>query len=70
MFSVEKFAMEGEFDKVKAQMVANGNKQDPSLYTNKSSPTVMVHSILSCLTVAAYNNSYEMAKVDVKGAFI
>jgi hypothetical protein len=67
---VEKFATEGEFDKVKARMVANGNEQDPSLYPDKSSPTVMVHSILSCLTVAAYNNSYNMAKIDVKGAFI
>jgi hypothetical protein len=51
-------------------MVANGNKQDPSLYPDKSSPTVTVHSILSYLTMAAYNNSYKMANIDVKGAFI
>ena len=38
MFSVEKFTVEGEFDKVKTRMVANGNEQDPSLYSNKSSP--------------------------------
>jgi hypothetical protein len=53
VFSVEKFTVEGEFDKVKARMVANGNEQDPSLYPNESSPTVAVHSILSCLTMVA-----------------
>jgi hypothetical protein len=70
MFSVEKFTMEGEFDKVKARMVANGSEQDPSLYPDKSSPTVAVHFILSCLTMGAYNNSYKMAKIYIKGAFI
>jgi hypothetical protein len=70
MFMVKKFTAEGEFDKVRARMVANGSKQDPSLHPDKSLPTVVVHSILLCLTVAAYNNSYKMAKIDVKGAFI
>ncbi len=70
MFSIEKFNAEGEFEKVRAWMVANGNEQDPSLYPDKSSPTVAIHLILSCLAVAAYNNSYKMAKIDVKGAFI
>ncbi len=37
MLSVEKFTTEAEFDKVKTQIVANGNEQDPSLYPDKSS---------------------------------
>ncbi len=69
MFSGERFTVEGEFDKVKARMVANGNEQDPSQYPDKSSPTVAVHSILSCLTMVAYFNSFKMAKIDVKWAF-
>jgi hypothetical protein len=67
MFSGKRFTVEGEFDKVKARMVANGNEQDPSQYPDKSSPTVAVRSILSCLTMVAYLNSYKMAKIDVKG---
>jgi hypothetical protein len=70
MFSVEKFDAEGEFEKVRSRMVANGNEQDPELYLDKSSPTVAIHSILPCLSVAAYNTNYKMAKIDVKGAFI
>jgi hypothetical protein len=70
MFSVEKLTAEGDVDKVKSRMVANGNEQDPKLYPDKSSPTVAVHSILTCLAMAAYDNSYKMAKVDVKGAFV
>jgi hypothetical protein len=70
MFSVKKITVEGEFDKVKAWMVAVGNEQDPGLYPNKSSSMVAVYSILSCLTMAAYINSYRMAKIDAKGAFI
>jgi hypothetical protein len=31
LFSVEKVTMEGEFDKMKTRMVANGNERDPSL---------------------------------------
>jgi hypothetical protein len=66
MFSMKKFTTEGEFHKVKAWRVANGNEQDSSLYPNKSSPTEVALSILSCLTMVTYNNSYRMAKIDVK----
>ena len=48
----------------------HGNEQDPLLFPNKSSSTVAIHSILSCLTVAAYTGVQEAAKIDVKGAFI
>jgi hypothetical protein len=70
MFSMKKFTAEGEFHKVKAWRVANGNEQDSGLYPNKSSPTEVALSILSCLTVVTYNNSYRMAKIDVKWTFI
>ena len=62
LFTVEKFLANGEHDKCKSRLVLHGNEQDPLLFPNKSSPTVAIHSILSCLTVAA--------KIDVKGAFI
>jgi hypothetical protein len=69
MFPVEKFTAEGELDKVRSRMVANRNEQVPELYLDKSSPAVAVHSIETCLAAAAYNNSYKMAKADLKGAF-
>lgn len=70
LFTVEKFLANGEHDKCKLRLVLHGNEQDPLLFPNKSSPTVAIHSILSCLTVAAYNGVQEAAKIDLKGAFI
>ena len=40
------------------------------MYPDRSSPTVAVHSIFACLTAAAYYGIKEVAKIDVKGAFI
>jgi Tfp pilus assembly protein PilE len=51
-------------------MVANGNEQDPEIYLDRSSPTVAIHSILTCLCISAYNNMYKVAKLNVKWAFI
>ena len=70
LFTVEKFLANGEHDKCNTRLVLHGNEQDPLLFPNKSSPTVAIHSILSCLTVAAYNGVQEAVKIDVKGAFI
>jgi hypothetical protein len=52
MFTVEKFLADGTHENFKLCMVANGNEQDPDLYPDCSSPTVAVHSILTCLSVA------------------
>ena len=70
MFTVDKFLADGTFDKCKGCVVLHSNEQDPEMYPDRSSPTVAVHSIFTCLTAAAYNGIREVAKIDVKGAFI
>jgi hypothetical protein len=67
---VEKFLANGEFDKIKAPLVANGAQQKRELYPNKSSPTASIHAMFTCLTLVAYMGNYKVAKVDVKGAYI
>ena len=70
MFTIDKFLADGTFDKCKGRVVLHGNEQDPDMYLGKSSATVAVHSIFICLTAAAYHGIREVAKIDVKGAFI
>jgi hypothetical protein len=70
LFTIEKFKADGSTDKCKSQLVAHGNEQDTSLYPDRSSPTAQMHAIMKCLTVAACNPQYEIAKLNVKGAFI
>jgi hypothetical protein len=48
IFLVEKFLADGQFDKIKARLVANGAQQNRELYPNKSSPTASIHSV-GCL---------------------
>jgi hypothetical protein len=70
IFLVEKFLANGEFDKIKAQLVANGAQQNRELYPNKSSPTVSIHALFTCFALVAYIGDYAIAKFDVKGAYI
>jgi hypothetical protein len=70
LFTVQKFLANGEHDKYKSRLVAHGNKQDATLYSDRSSPTASIHSITTCLTIAAYNPDCVVGKLDVKGAFI
>jgi hypothetical protein len=70
IFLVEKFSANGEFDKIKARLVANGAQQNRELYPNKSSPMASIHAIFTCFALVAYRGNYEVAKVDVKGAYI
>jgi hypothetical protein len=70
IFLVEKFLANGEFDKIKARLVANGAQQNRELYINKSSPTASIHAILTCFALVTYIGNYEVAKIDVKGAHI
>ncbi len=70
LFTSEKFKADGSTDKFKSRLVAHGNEQDATLYPDRSSPTAQMQSIMTCLTVAACNPQYEVAKIDVKGAFI
>ena len=70
MFTVDKFLADGTFDKCKGRVVLHGNEQDPEMYPDRSTPTAAVHSIFTCLAVAAFHNIKEVAKIDVKGVFI
>jgi hypothetical protein len=70
LFTVEKFDASGQHEKYKSRLVSHGNERDASLYLDRSSPTVSVHAILTCLGLAACNTEYTLGKIDVKGAFI
>lgn len=68
--SVDKHLANGDFDKCKSWIVLHGNGQDPHHYPDKSSLTVAVYSILTYLVVPVLNRMTEVAKIDVKGAFM
>jgi hypothetical protein len=53
MFVVEKYLVDGRFDKMKARLVADGRDQESSLYPDKASPTVAIHSVFAVLGVMA-----------------
>jgi hypothetical protein len=55
LFTVQKFLANGEHDKYKSRLVAHGNEQDTTLYSDRSSPTASIHLITTCLAIAAYN---------------
>jgi hypothetical protein len=61
LFSVKKFLADGQHDRFESRMAVNGDR---------SSPTVVVHSIITCFTVASCNGYYRMRKTDVNGVFI
>jgi hypothetical protein len=70
IFVVEKFLASGEHDKWKARIVADGRSQDRTLYPDKSSPTLAIHSLFTVLAFYAGLTGYLMSKVDIKGAFV
>jgi hypothetical protein len=70
LFTVENILADGWHDKYKSRLVAHGNEQDATLYTDRSLPTASIHAIFTCLTVTACNPDYVVGKLDVKGAFI
>jgi len=70
MFVVTKYQVSGEFDKMKARLIADGRDQDPELYPNKSSPTVALHSVFLVLGLVACHKWHVTVKIDIKGAFL
>ena len=70
MFVSVKHTMTGAYDKMKARLVADGSQQDASLYPDKSSPTLAMHSLYTVLAMYAGLSGYLMAKADIKGAFV
>jgi hypothetical protein len=53
MFVTEKFTSAGECNKTKARLVADGPGQDARLYPKKSSPTLVMQSLYTVLTLYA-----------------
>ena len=69
MFLKEKFLASGEFEKLKARLVAGGDQQDKTLYDDLSAPTVGTSSVFSILAIAAYEKR-SGAVIDIGGAFL
>jgi hypothetical protein len=70
MFVVEKYLANGEFDKMKARLVADGRDQDAVMYPDKSSPTVAIHSVFTALGLASSKPWQIVMKIDIKGTFV
>lgn len=68
-FLKTKFDAQGNFDKLKARLLANGAQQDPTLYPDRSSPTALLQSIFMVLTIAAAENR-TVAAIDIGGAYL
>ena len=69
MFIKEKLFPTGEFEKLKARLVARGDQQDQNLYDDISAPTVSTCSVLTMLSIAAHEGRHS-AVVDIGGAFL
>lgn len=70
MFLVNKYLVDGGFDKVKARLIADGWDQDPEKFPNKSSLTVSIHSVFAVLGLACQKRWRVVPKIDIKGAFV
>ena len=69
MFLKAKYLPSGEFDKLKARLVAGGDQQDKTLYDDLSSATVSTSSVFTLAAVAAHERRH-VAVVDIGGAFL
>jgi hypothetical protein len=46
--------------------VAHGNEHDSTSYADQSSPMVATQSLMTCLSIAAFNRDCVVGKLDVK----
>jgi len=73
MFLKEKFKPDGEFDKLKSRLTANGKTQNrvevEKSFGRTSSPTVSMTSLMTLLAIAKNENRH-IAVVDVKNAYL
>ena len=69
MFLKEKYLPNGEFEKLKARLVAGGNQQDKDLYDDLSSTTVSTSVVMTVFSIAAYENRNAVV-VDIGGAYL
>ena len=63
MFLKEKFLASGEFEKLKARLVAGGDQQDKSLYDDLSAPTVGTSAVFTILSVGAWNRQHSGMRI-------
>jgi len=70
MFLVNKYLANGDFNKVKARLVADGRDQDHEMYPDKPSPTVAIHTVFMVLGLACQKRWRIVVKIDIKGAFV
>ena len=69
MFLKEKYLPNGDFEKLKARLVAGGNQQDKDLYDDLSSPTVSTSVVMTVFSIAAYEKRNAVV-VDIGGAYL
>jgi hypothetical protein len=69
MFLKEKFLSTGEFDKLKARLVAGGDMQDKTLYENISSPTISLSSVFIITAIASFEKRI-VVTADIAGAYL
>ena len=71
MFLKEKFTASGEYEKLKARLVAGGDQQDKGLYEDLclSSPTASTTSVLAIAAIAACEGR-SVTVMDIGGAFL
>jgi hypothetical protein len=71
LFYKEKYFPDGKFDKLKARLVASGDAQDRSLYTESqtSSPTVSTETLFMVAAIAG-REKRKVITVDIGSAFL
>ncbi|MGC9156348.1 MAG: reverse transcriptase domain-containing protein, partial [Ferrimicrobium sp.] len=69
LFLKAKYTPDGEFQKLKARLVANGSQQDKSVYESVSSPAVSLSSLFICAGIAARERRH-VVTMDIVGAYL
>lgn len=69
MFLKHKFLPDGQFDRIKARLVAGGNLQAADLFTETNSPTINPITVMTMLNIMTVENM-ECSVYDLKGAFL
>ena len=69
MFIKNKYHPDGEFDKIKARLVAGGHLQSRSVYTRGGSPTASTSSVLTVMALAAMEGR-AVGTIDFPSAFL
>ena len=69
LFLKEKYTATGEFDKLKARLVAGGHRQNKEVFENISSSTVNTASVMMITAIAAVERR-SVAVVDFPGAYL